>query len=58
MMSERKQLDLSPLHQALLTLGEAVSERKKEPSNNFVRYAMILRFEYTYELAHKMLKAI
>ena len=56
MMSERKQLDLSPLHQALVTLGEAVSERKKEPSNDFVRDAMIQRFECTYELAHKMLK--
>ena len=55
-MTKRKKLDLSALHHALVTLSVAVDERKKEPNNDFVRDAMIQRFEYTYELAHKMLK--
>ena len=53
---KQSKLDLSVFHQALATLREAVDEGIKEPSNSFVRDAMIQRFEYTYELAHKMLK--
>ncbi len=55
-MNTRKKLDLSSLHQALITLRVAVDERQKDSHNEFVRDAMIQRFEYTYELAHKMLK--
>jgi nucleotidyltransferase substrate binding protein (TIGR01987 family) len=55
-MTERKTLDLSVLHQALYNLREAVDERKQDLNNSFVRDAMIQRFEYCYELSHKMLK--
>ena len=55
-MMKHSKLDLSVFHQALITLREAVDEGIKDPSNSFVRDAMIQRFEYTYELAHKMLK--
>ena len=55
-MNIRKKLDLSALQHALITLREAVDSRKIEPHNTFIRDAMIQRFEYTYELAHKMLK--
>ncbi len=49
-------LDLTSLHQALITLDEAVECHSIEPDNTFIRDAMIQRFEYCYELTHKMLK--
>ena len=41
---------------ALNSLINAVDEYKKNTNNLFVRDASIQRFEYTYELAHKMIK--
>ncbi len=55
-MATHSKLDLSVLHQALKSLRVAVDEGIRDSSNLFVRDAMIQRFEYTYELAHKMLK--
>lgn len=49
-------LDLSSFKKALVSLEEALIQRGKEPANTFVRDACIQRFEYTYELSHKMLK--
>lgn len=49
-------LDFSSLSKAVTTLEEALIQREKEPHNTFVRDACIQRFEYTYELSHKMLK--
>lgn len=49
-------IDLSSLKKALLTLGEALDEYQKNQANTFVRDACIQRFEYSYELSHKMLK--
>lgn len=49
-------LDLSSFVKALASLEEALSEHQKQDKNLFVRDAMIQRFEYSYELAHKMLK--
>ena len=43
---------LSPLQKALASLQAALAQ----PKNEFVRDAAIQRFEYTYELAWKMLK--
>lgn len=43
---------LSPLNKALAALQAALAQ----PKNEFVRDAVIQRFEYTYELAWKMLK--
>ncbi|MDP2962600.1 MAG: nucleotidyltransferase substrate binding protein [Sulfurimicrobium sp.] len=43
---------LSPLNKALSSLQAALAQ----PKNEFVRDAVIQRFEYTYELAWKMLK--
>lgn len=43
---------LSPLNKALASLQAALAQ----PKNEFVRDAVIQRFEYTYELAWKMLK--
>lgn len=49
-------LDLTSLINALASLDEAVNESNKQPDNLFVRDATIQRFEYSYEISHKMLK--
>lgn len=48
-------LDITSLQQAIKSLKEALDEHKINPSS-FVRDSCIQRFEYTYELSHKMLK--
>lgn len=49
-------LDLTSFTKAIATLGEALSAYQKEPQNAFIRDACIQRFEYSYELTHKMLR--
>ncbi len=49
-------LDISSFEKATLSLEEALIAYQKNPSDRFVRDASIQRFEYTYELSHKMLK--
>jgi nucleotidyltransferase substrate binding protein (TIGR01987 family) len=51
-----KQLDLSSLEKAITFLDETVTEYGKQSANQFIRDAAIQRFEYTYELSHKMIK--
>ncbi len=48
-------LDLTSLNKAVLSLKEALDEYEHNTSK-FIRDACIQRFEYTYELSHKMLK--
>ena len=48
-------LDLSSFSNALASLDEALAEYDRTQSQ-FVKDACIQRFEYTYELAHKLLK--
>ena len=45
-----------PLENALKTLKEAWVEYKKDISNTFIRDSVIQRFEYTFELSHKILR--
>jgi nucleotidyltransferase substrate binding protein (TIGR01987 family) len=49
-------LDLSSLKAAIDRLAEVVAARQADPDNAFLRDAAIQRFEFTYELAHKMLR--
>ena len=49
-------IDISPLKKALATLDRALAARAKTPDDEFVRDACIQRFEYTYELCHKLLR--
>lgn len=49
-------LELTPLVKSIASLGEALTEHAKDKENDFVRDACIQRFEFTYELSHKMLK--
>ena len=44
------------LHKSLISLREAWNEFQKNTANNFIRDAVIQRFEYTYETAHKILR--
>ena len=50
------ELITEPLGKALATLQEAWNEYQKDASNTFVRDSVIQRFEYTFELSHKMLR--
>jgi nucleotidyltransferase substrate binding protein (TIGR01987 family) len=49
-------IDISSLRQALATLDEALAAQTRAPEDKFIRDACIARFEYSYELAHKMLR--
>ncbi len=49
-------LDLSPLKKALDSLDRALTRSQQVPDDEEIRDAVILRFEYTYELCWKMLK--
>ena len=44
------------LEKALSTLKEAWAEYQKDTSNSFVRDSVTQRFEYTFELSHKLLR--
>ena len=50
------ELIIEPLEKALATLKEALAEYQKDISNTFVRDSVIQRFEYTFELSHKILR--
>jgi nucleotidyltransferase substrate binding protein (TIGR01987 family) len=56
MSQEWRMLDLTSFEKALTSLKAAVSEYQKDTGNLFIRDSVIQRFEYTYELCHKMLK--
>ncbi len=49
-------IDLSTLHRALATLDEALAAHACAPEDKLIRDACIQRFEYSYELSHKMLR--
>lgn len=49
-------LDLSALDQAIRQLAAGLGRAQKDSSDELVRDGVIQRFEYTYELSHKMLK--
>ncbi len=49
-------IDLSPFRKALASLDRAIERSKADLGDEELRDAVIQRFEYTYELAWKMLK--
>ena len=49
-------LDFSQLANAIARLDEIVSLYDRDPGNEVVRDALIQRFEFTYDLAHKSLR--
>ncbi|MCL2145374.1 MAG: nucleotidyltransferase substrate binding protein [Endomicrobia bacterium] len=49
-------LDLSSFKKAVNSLNEVLDELEKDKTNKFVKDSAVQRFEYTYELAYKMLR--
>ena len=50
------EIDLTPFASALKQLEVALDAHEEEPSNLFIRDAVIQRYEFTYELSIKTLK--
>lgn len=50
------QLDISPLTKTVARLREGLERHQREPADEQVRDGLIQRFEYTYELCHRLLK--
>ena len=50
------QLDLSPFDRAIDRLDEGLARYHREISDIQIRDGLIQRFEFTYEISHKMLK--
>jgi nucleotidyltransferase substrate binding protein (TIGR01987 family) len=49
-------LDASPLGNAVRRLREGLARHQREPGDEQVRDGLIQRFEFTYELSHRMLR--
>lgn len=49
-------LDISPLTSAIERLDEGMVRYQLDTSDTLIRDGLIQRFEFTYELSHKMLK--
>ncbi|HEY1258355.1 MAG TPA: HI0074 family nucleotidyltransferase substrate-binding subunit [Stellaceae bacterium] len=49
-------LDLTPLGNAVRRLREGLGRHRSEPFDEQLRDGLIQRFEFTYELSHRMLK--
>ena len=49
-------LDLSPLIKAIERLEEGLERHQRDPGDTQLRDGLIQRFEFTYEVSHKMLK--
>ena len=54
-MADEK-LDLSPLARAIERLNEGWARYQQDISDTQIRDGLIQRFEFTYEISHKMLK--
>lgn len=50
------ELDLTPLANAIQRLGEGLAEYRQNPAHTLIRDGLVQRFEFTYEISHKMLK--
>ena len=49
-------LDVAPFEKAIASLEAALTRQAREPDDDLLRDGCIQRFEFTYELSHKMLK--
>jgi len=49
-------LSIEPFEKAIASLEQALDRHAQDTSDDLIRDACIQRFEFTYELAHKMLK--
>ena len=53
---DSNQLDLTPLNRAIDRLDEGLARYRREISDLQIRDGLIQRFEFIYEISHKMLK--
>jgi nucleotidyltransferase substrate binding protein (TIGR01987 family) len=51
-----KPLDLTPLGKAVERLAEGLARYRRDTGDAQIRDGLIQRFEFTYEISHKMLK--
>ncbi len=51
-------VDLAPLRSAIDWLDEALQEHRSNPASTVIRDGLIQRFEFTYDLAPKMLRRV
>jgi len=49
-------LDLTPMERAITRLREGLERYQQDISDTQIRDGLIQRFEFTYEISHKMLK--
>jgi nucleotidyltransferase substrate binding protein (TIGR01987 family) len=49
-------LDIAPLVNAIGRLTEGLERHRREPQDEQLRDGLIQRFEFTYELSHRMLR--
>lgn len=49
-------LDLTPLANAIARLRDGLARHRGEPADEQLRDGLIQRFEFTYELCHRMLR--
>lgn len=49
-------LDITPLTNAIARLREGLARHQSEPMDEQLRDGLIQRFDYTYELCHRMLR--
>ncbi len=49
-------LDATPLGNAVRRLREGLARHQREPTDEQLRDGLIQRFEFTYELSHRMLR--
>jgi nucleotidyltransferase substrate binding protein (TIGR01987 family) len=50
------ELDLTPFANAVERLAEGLAEYRADPAHTLLRDGLVQRFEFTYEISHKMLK--
>jgi nucleotidyltransferase substrate binding protein (TIGR01987 family) len=49
-------IDISPLERAIAGLEEALDVYQRDTSQTLIRDGLVQRFEFTFELSHKLLK--
>lgn len=49
-------LDIQPLQNALIRLGDGYARYRQDITDTQIRDGLIQRFEFTYELAHRMVR--
>src|ERR1700730_6681379 len=55
-LSEAMKIDTTSLGNAVRRLREGIARYEREPTDEQIRDGLMQRFEFTYELSHKMLR--